>query len=365
MKTRTLISTVILGALSQQAIGAGGANKHDLFMSLRHTEPLAQDQSRDRGQDQGQGRDQSLVDQNFAGEEKVSYQLIPYKESPLKDHSLFASPLSNPVWPLDLIHIKQAHELPGGQGEGQSVCLVDTGVDLNHPQLKGVVLGGRNFINEANPDDISDSPSQKHGTLLATLIAGRSLSMMPAHFTSVAPRANLWIAKVFDENGRTDNAAIAKALLYCGERSKIINLSFGGPTISPMVSGILQELRDKGISVFASAGNNGPKEPLLFPANQPSVVAVSSINTEGLVSRFSPMGENIGMVAPGEYLPIANATGVVSLYSGTSFTSAIASGVEAIRRSRQSKSLKFQDLGLPKNQQGRGLIDAALTALDL
>ncbi len=294
------------------------------------------------------------------------YLPVPEKVSAL-EFSNFAGVLSTVVWPLEMIHGDKAHELPNGNGEGVSICLVDTGVDKSNPYLQGVILGGRNFVDEAHPEDYSDSGPIPLGTWVAMLIAGQHLSPLKDSFTGVAPGAKLWIAKAYDEKQGATTASVAKALIYCGERAKVINVSLGSYVESPMLHGILDELKSKGITIVAPAGNrrgSGANGTMSYPGSDPMVLGVGSVDLNSILSEFSPIDERIDIVAPGENIPIPGQTGDIGIYSGTSFSSAIVAGVEAIRVSRNASQLKFRDLNLPKDQQGNGLIDALLTATD-
>lgn len=307
-----------------------------------------------------------LSDRGLTVEENNKFYLQPASVASV-EFSGFAGTLSTVVWPLETIHGDKAHELPQGNGEGVSVCLVDTGVDKSNPYLQGVILGGRNFIDDTRPEDFSDSGPIPLGTWVAMLIAGQRLSPLKDSFVGVAPGAKLWIAKAYDEKSGATMASVAKALIYCGERSTVINISLGSYVESPMLHGIIEELKSKGISIFAPAGNGSgrsPKGTMSYPGSDPMVIGVGSVNAAATLSQFSPIDERLDVVAPGEGIPIPGLTGDIGLYTGTSFSSAIVAGVEAIRQSRKTNQLKFQNLNLPRSQQGQGLIDALLTATD-
>lgn len=260
------------------------------------------------------------------------------------------------VWPLSLIQADKAHQLPNGKGQGVRICLVDTGVDQNRQGLQGVVLEGRNFLADGDPSDFSDS-FPEHGTNLAEVIAGRPFGS----FSGVAPEAKLVVAKVFDENGSGSMSSIIDALGYCMNRADVINMSFGGALDSEILSTIMTTVKERGITLIAAAGNTG--ERLIFPARDRSVIAVGVIDRDSKVPAYSSRDIRLGFVAPGHIIPVPDRHGKLVQVSGSSFSAAFATGVEAIRRSRGAAHLEFRDLGLPQPEQGAGLIDALMTAV--
>jgi subtilisin family serine protease len=277
-------------------------------------------------------------------------------------------PLSTVVWPLEMINADKAHKLPNGQGEGIQICMIDSGIDIKNPYLKDAILGGRSFTNEKDPDNFADDGVYTFGTWIATLLVGQSPENAHHKFSGVAPKAKIWIAKVYDSRSQTEILSVAKALLYCSERSSIINISLSAYMESPALHGIIEELRKKGITIIAGGNTINPGDPkmgLSYPAADPFVYAVGAVNEHSEISKISPKDSRLDMVAPGESIPIPQADGKIINFNGTGFASAFVTGVEAIRQARKAKTLKFRDLGQTTEQQGQGLIDAYLTATDL
>ncbi len=266
-------------------------------------------------------------------------------------------PTSNPVWPLEVMNVDRAHNLPNGQGEGVRICLIDTGVNLRHPALKDVIAEGTNFTPEGEPNNFEDMNG--HGTWLATTIAGQPLAGM----VGVAPKAKLVIAKILDKTGSGSFESVVKALEYCTKRADIINMSFGGVSnLSPQISELMAKMKLSGITLFAASGNiTGDK--LSFPSSDDSVLAIASVSKDLQIPSFSPVSSKLAFVSPGVNIPVLMEDLTIKSYSGSSFSAAYSSGVEAIRRSRhQSTVLKARTLGYPANQQGQGLIDAYLSS---
>ncbi|MGE0634398.1 MAG: S8 family serine peptidase [Pseudobdellovibrionaceae bacterium] len=266
--------------------------------------------------------------------------------------------LGEVVWPIGVIKADQAHKLENGRGKNVKICLIDTGINKKHPLVGSAILEGKSFVEGTEPSDISDS-FLDHGTLVASLIVGRAHES----FIGVAPEAQLIVAKAFAENGSSSMLQILNAFQYCMEKSNIINMSFGGGGSSPALSELMTQAHAKGITLVAASGNSPGL--LSYPANDPAVIAVSFVNENGQTSPYSPTDSRISFVAPGIDIPVLNAALETKMLSGSSFSAAIVSGVEAIRRSRGAKSLVATPLPLPEDQQGHGLIDALATALNL
>ena len=127
------------------------------------------------------------------------------------------------------------------------------------------------------------------------------------------------------------------------------------------MSTLLKAIKDRGVSLFAAAGNTGAS--LVFPANDPSVIAVGAVDRDSKVPAYASRDVRLGFVAPGHNIPVPDKYGRLAQVSGSSFAVSFATGVEAIRRSRGTASLEFRDLGLPREEQGAGLIDALMTAV--
>ncbi len=226
----------------------------------------------------------------------------------------------------------------GLTGAGVIVCLVDTGVELGHPDLAGFEPAAwRDFVaGEGTPYD-----DHGHGTFMAGLMVGRGL------VRGFAPQVSLVVAKAVDGSGVGRGQDIEAALLFCmnpfgsGTQSHIISLSLGGGSVPPgPVSGRVNEAIGRGILVVAAVGNDGPDAPdVQSPASQDLVIAVGSVDADLQISEFSQGGDNAGrsdpnrkpeVVAPGEGLATTGLGGSYANIAGTSAASAIVSAILAL-----------------------------------
>ncbi len=213
----------------------------------------------------------------------------------------------------------EIRDTTGIDGSGQTVAVIDSGIGWQHEAFGGGfgpgyrVVGGWDFAeNDADPND--DGPAGFHGTHVAGLIGGDTNGIQ-----GVAPGADLVALRVFDDSGAGELEWIESALQWVHDNQDsfdspitTVNLSVGAALsdanraeAESMLADELQQLRDDNILVFAASGNffgtdqaSGDNE-VLFPASDPSVVAVSSINDNGSLSDFAQRDDGI-LAANGE-----------------------------------------------------------------
>lgn len=222
------------------------------------------------------------------------------------------------VWPLT-------------QGAGQSVAVVDSGVDPN-PVLAGAVDDGGD-VNQASGSALQDSVG--HGTLVAGIIAARPAAGIG--FAGVAPKARVLAVKVADSectNADAIGAGIEAALL---RHPSVINVSITSETATPLLRQAILDAQARSVVVVAASGNDAASgNPVEYPAALAGVVAVGSIGADGNESAFSGTGEPIAVVAPGDGIiaPGARADGfgIVAGAAGTSFAAPYVAGVVALVR---------------------------------
>ena len=238
-------------------------------------------------------------------------------------------------------------------GAGVHVCIVDTGIDLQHPDLAHVELAGWiDFVNDrSEPYD-----DQGHGTAMAGILVAKNL------LRGIAPNVDLHIAKAIENTGSGTDTDIAAAVDWCTDSGvDIISLSLGGGQGIDLIIIETDELEaagnraiDQGIFVIAAAGNDGGSDDdgdVASPGSVDDVICVGAIDTDGSIWSNSSVGSNgwqlfppkvardnpdmkPELVAPGEKLAILNAQidGTDVLYawgSGTSGATVWVSGAIA------------------------------------
>ena len=210
------------------------------------------------------------------------------------------------------------HQL--ARGRNVSIAVIDSEIDERHPDLQGAI---------AERFDPSGQPGRPHthGTGMAGAIVAKS------RLLGVAPDASIVAIKAFDDKRASAEATsfqILKGLDYAMQRGvRIINMSFAGP-YDVMIERKLREAYDKGIVLVAAAGNAGPKSPPLYPAADPSVIAVTATDYSDKLFAMANRGNHIAIAAPGVDIMVPAPGGTYQLTTGTSVAAAHVSGVIAL-----------------------------------
>ena len=189
-------------------------------------------------------------------------------------------------WQWPLLGMPQAWTRT--KGAGVTVAVVDTGVTLNHPDLKANLLPGRDFVDgDRVPQDVSG-----HGTHVSGLIAANGAVM------GAAPLAHLLPVRVIGPDGGSV-ADLVRGLLWAANLdpqdpnphpAQVINLSLGTPEYSAALEEAVSRVLDAGILVVAATGNDGGLP--YAPANIPGVIAVTAV--AGPVTTYQPSYANKG-----------------------------------------------------------------------
>lgn len=266
------------------------------------------------------------------------------------------------AWPL----VKQVRQV--------KVAIVDTGVDYNHPALKGKVdlADGYNFV--ANNTNVMDDNG--HGTHLSGIITtNTNVSSLSKATGLVGIDGNLNVqiipVKVLDSSGAGDSDIIAKGIMWAADKgADIINLSLGMQGSVPEIDSAIQYATDKGALVVVAAGNDDADCANYSPASDPNAYTVSALTMNDRKASFSNYGSKIEVSAPGDYILSTVPNGQYAFMSGTSMATPVVSAVAAMVKAQnpnlnpaQIKQILDQsawDLG-PKGKDiyyGFGEVDA-------
>jgi lambda repressor-like predicted transcriptional regulator len=173
------------------------------------------------------------------------------------------------------------------------IAIVDTGVDLNHPDLNGKIVPGWDFVN----DDESAQDDHGHGTHVAGIAAAETNNGQGV--AGVSWGARIMPIKVLDRNGDGYYSDVARGVLYaCNHGAQIINLSLGGDTPSNTLEDALEQAYQDGCLIVAAAGNSGRNE-VDYPARYPEAMAVAATDRYDDHAPFSDYGPQIEVAAPG------------------------------------------------------------------
>lgn len=209
------------------------------------------------------------------------------------------------------------------------VAVLDTGIDLLHPDLKNRVwfdhkrcsdgqvhdqehaCNGFNFIesNSKIADDVG------HGTHVAGLIAANANSLGVVGVA--ASQIKIMPVKVvnnqtqdFVQNGRMITDIFADGIRYAVQNgADVINISLGWPKLveTPKIRIAITKAIESGVAIVAAAGNNGKDVPT-YPCSYEGVICVGAMDNQGKITEYSNFGGKVDLVAPGE--------NIISTYPG-------------------------------------------------
>ena len=263
-------------------------------------------------------------------------------------------------WGVDRVDAELVH--PSNKGTGVKVAILDTGIDLDHPDL--AVAGDVTFVDgTTNGDD-----DNGHGTLVAGIAAALDNDI---GVIGVAPEALLYAVKVLNQNGSGTMSDILSGIEWAVDNNmQVINMSLGGIMNWPsaVVAG-LDNAYSAGIVLVAGAGNGGS---IWSPARYQPVIAVGATDQQDARCASSSTGYTLEVMAPGNSIYSTAMGGGYGYISATSASSPhvagvatllIASGMSSNVDVRQRLRNSAQDLGELgwDTQYGCGIVNANLS----
>jgi subtilisin family serine protease len=233
--------------------------------------------------------------------------------------------------------IEQAWDIT--RGAGVRIAIIDTGIDATHPDLVGAVVGGADFSGLGTADGLTPvGPERRHGTMVASLAAGRGNAGVEGVIGSAPEAELLSVSMSFGGGSVSPDEQVASAVRFAVDNgADIISLSLTRNTRD------WPESWDRAFSyaaandvvVIAAAGNRGSGTVAVgAPATMPGVLTVGGVDQDGLASdTASSQGITIGVMAPSEGLVGATPGGGYVSWSGTSGATPIVAGIVALVRS--------------------------------
>ena len=279
------------------------------------------------------------------------------------------------TWGVDRIDAEIVHG--GNKGAGVKVAILDTGIDLGHPDL--TVAGGRHFWGEGaqEDDNYDDDDDDGHGTHVAGTVAARDNE---GGVIGVAPEADLYSVKFLDSTGHGSAIDLIRGIEWSvANGMDVINMSVETDVHVPALEAACDAAYASGVLLVSATGNSGNPsgtgDNVAYPGKYSSVIAVAATTNTIDDQRWSyspTVGSSTGpdaeLAAPGHDI-YSTVPGGYGFKNGTSMAAAHVSGVAALviatgvtepELVRLSLQQTAEDLGAPGRDwlYGYGLVDA-------
>ncbi len=272
-------------------------------------------------------------------------------------------------WSLSWLNMEAAWEIQQGHPD-IVVGVIDTGIDHQHPDLRGQIWinqaedlngngnldsldlngiddDGNGYIDDVIGWDFTDAPNfpdqgdyqdpdndpgdeypSGHGTPVAGIISARLNNL--TGIAGIAPGIRVMNLRAGTASGYLEEDDVAEAILYAvNNGARIINMSFGDVAFSYLLKEAVDFGYSRGVLFVASAGNSGTSS-LQFPAGYDQTISVGASDIQGQLTSFSSFGSKQDLVAPGQNILAPNTYDGFSEFSGTSFAAPMICGVLAL-----------------------------------
>ncbi|MED4268253.1 S8 family peptidase [Priestia megaterium] len=220
---------------------------------------------------------------------------------------------------------------------GIKIAIVDTGVQLNHPDLTSKLFPGYNFVDgNTNPND-----GNGHGTHVAGIAAAATNNV--SGIAGMAPLASILPLRALDNTGNGTLNNIANAIIYAADQgAQVINLSLGGSQGSVTLENAINYAWGKGSVILAAAGNEGTNT-LTYPAYYENAIAVASTDSNDQRSSFSNYGTWVEVAAPGSNILSTYIGSNYAYLSGTSMACPHVAGLAALLAAQGKNNVEIRE----------------------
>lgn len=229
----------------------------------------------------------------------------------------------------------------GITGKGVVVAVIDTGCELNHPDLSDRIIGGYNFTEEYGGDVSIFQDKNGHGTHTAGTIAASTSGYGKGGIVGVAPSAKLLILKALNQNGGGTIKVLIEAIHYAidwrgpsQEKVRVISLSLGTRNPTESLHEAVKRAVANNISVVVAAGNDGDGDPITreyrYPGAFEEVIETGAVDENDEIAHFSNTNEYVDLYAPGVDIHSTYLNGEFAALSGTSMATPHVAGAIAL-----------------------------------
>ncbi|MEW6622822.1 MAG: S8 family peptidase [Bacillota bacterium] len=249
------------------------------------------------------------------------------------------------------------------RGKDVKVAILDTGIDYKHPDLRGNIAGGVNYIYPRYPywDD------NGHGTHVAGTVAAIDNSF---GVVGVAPSVRIYAVKVLNAQGSGSLSGVLSGLQWCvNNKMQVVNMSLGTAESTSSFKTAIKAVDDAGIVIVAAAGNSGPSGSISYPGAYPETICVGATDDKDELASYSSRGPQLTLVAPGSKIYSTTRSSSYGNMSGTSMATPHVAGTAALllQINQNLKPSEIREIltssaeklpGLGEHQQGAGLLKA-------
>lgn len=243
------------------------------------------------------------------------------------------SPTPTPVpvqtlpWGIDRIDADLAWVI--SSGSGIKVAVVDTGIDVKHPDLRDNVKGGVSTVGYTR----SYNDDNGHGTHVAGIAAAADNTF---GVVGVGPQIYLYGVKVLDRRGSGYLSDVIEGLDWAiANNMQVVNMSLGTSSDIQSFRDAVKRVNDAGITQVAAAGNSGGS--VIFPAAYSEVIAVSATDQTDTLASWSSRGPEVDLAGPGVNIYSTYKGQTYKILSGTSMASPHVAGAAALVLTQTAK----------------------------
>ena len=231
-------------------------------------------------------------------------------------------PYFSSQWGLGKVEAAVAWDTTTGSA-GVVIAILDTGVDINHPDLKDKIVKNVNFTGSSTYSDI-----QGHGTHVAGIAAASTNNGIGV--AGLGYDASIMNVKVLGDDGSGYYSWVTSGIIWAADNgAQVINMSLGGTSSSRALEDAINYAWSKGVVVVAAAGNYGSSSPF-YPAYYANCMAVAATDANDSKASWSNYGSWVDVAAPGVNIYSTLRGSSYGYKSGTSMASPFVAGLAAL-----------------------------------
>lgn len=216
-------------------------------------------------------------------------------------------------WNLPAIETERGWALSRGNDD-IVIAVLDTGVQLDHPDLRGRIAEGVNLVGEGDPEDDVGHGTHVAGIIAATVNNGEGVA-------GLSWRGRVMPVKVLDSTGSGTTYSVAEGIIWATDHgADVINMSLGNYASAEFLHDAIRYAYDRGVVLVAASGNDNTDQPG-YPAAYPEVFAVAATDAGDNKAPFSNYGDYIDVAAPGDAIASTYPGNQYAALSGTSMAS--------------------------------------------